>query len=188
MSASFRDLQRLAEACWAQQPQDRPSFGDVFDYLEACMRGTPTADLLRRGSSGLSDSFLVSSPKVADVVDQQLQGLKHSAELQLRLVKQASGQGLVPIAAAVVNRGDIAWSEVTYCGLQDVYDMQPMQQNRQLPQLQRNQQQQELELQQSASNNATAAGGTPARPSNPADMDWSEVTYGNNVRYGKVGT
>ncbi|WIA15154.1 hypothetical protein OEZ85_001840 [Tetradesmus obliquus] len=37
-----RDLQRLAEACWAQQPQDRPSLMEVFHFLECCQTGKPT--------------------------------------------------------------------------------------------------------------------------------------------------
>lgn len=146
------------------------------------MHGTPTADLLHKGSSSLlSNSFLLSSPKVAEVVDQQLQGLKHSAEVQLRLVRQASGQGMVPVAAAVVDHGDIAWSEVTYGGLPDVYDVRPLQKKTQSLQLQQNQQPQELELQQVAPA-AAESGGTPARPGKAAGMAWSEVTYGNNIQ------
>ncbi|WIA15144.1 hypothetical protein OEZ85_001831 [Tetradesmus obliquus] len=43
-----RDLQRLAEACWAQQPQDRPTFAEIMHALElwtAGSRGWPPAAL-----------------------------------------------------------------------------------------------------------------------------------------------
>lgn len=148
---------------------------DVFEYLESCLHGTPTADLLRRASSGINTNMYVSSPRAVEVVDQQLQGLKHSAERQLRLVKQASGQGVLPVTAAVVNGGDIAWSEVTYGGLPDAYEVRPMQQNMQPAEPQQHPQQ-EVELQQVASP-AAATGTAPAKAGKPSDMAWSEVMF-----------
>ncbi|KAF8060547.1 D-xylose 1-dehydrogenase NADP(+) 2 [Scenedesmus sp. PABB004] len=39
MPSGCRDLRRLAEACWAQQPQDRPSFAEILRTLDLWAAG-----------------------------------------------------------------------------------------------------------------------------------------------------
>lgn len=98
-------------------------------------------------------------------MDQQLQELKNSAERQLRMVQQQQGSGekegkVLPVAAAVVNQGEIAWSEVT-CGGHFQRAAEEQVQRQQAPV-------------QSESPANTLATKTPRA----ADMAWSEVSYG----------
>lgn len=112
----------------------RPIFADVFEYLESCQNGVPARELLHRGNSSnpVSSSTLMSSPTAAQAVDQQLYGLKLSADMQLRQMQAQTEKGMavdqgVPGVAAVMNGADIAWSEVTYGGVPETHLVQPLQ-------------------------------------------------------------
>uniref|UniRef100_A0A383W883 Protein kinase domain-containing protein n=1 Tax=Tetradesmus obliquus TaxID=3088 RepID=A0A383W883_TETOB len=115
-----RDLQRLAEACWAQQPQDRPCLQEVFEQLASCSvapqertQGSPVLLHPQRHSlDNHSGSFVQS-------VQQQLHELQVTAEQQVMLVQQGQVQQALkprqavagqPLAAAF----DLSWSEVTH--------------------------------------------------------------------------
>ncbi|WIA35332.1 hypothetical protein OEZ86_003786 [Tetradesmus obliquus] len=115
-----RDLQRLAEACWVQQPQDRPCLQEVFEWLASCSvatqerkQGSPVLLYPQRHSlDNHSGSFVQS-------VQQQLHELQVTAEQQVMLVQQGQVQQALkprqavagqPLAAAF----DLSWSEVTH--------------------------------------------------------------------------
>eukprot|EP00878_Enallax_costatus_P031095 GHUV01033956.1.p1 GENE.GHUV01033956.1~~GHUV01033956.1.p1 ORF type:complete len:201 (-),score=49.56 GHUV01033956.1:218-820(-) len=173
----------------------RSSFADVFEYLESCQAGVPATELLQRGNSltHVSSGNLLSSPTAVQIVDQQLYGLKLSAEKQLRLVQEQLANGQhpeqgFPALAAVINGADIAWSEVTYGGAPDAYHVQPLQDMQQRPaQLQHQRQLQgqhaqpppiNLQQEQGPAQRQRSPDKKPSRPAN-ADMGWSEVTYGH---------
>eukprot|EP00878_Enallax_costatus_P046903 GHUV01057221.1.p1 GENE.GHUV01057221.1~~GHUV01057221.1.p1 ORF type:complete len:219 (-),score=61.03 GHUV01057221.1:455-1111(-) len=122
---AYKPLQRLAEACWAQNPHDRPTFADVFQYLESCQKGSPATHLLPKPGGELRSQqhqqhSQDTSPKqrtAAAAVNWQLQELRQTAEQQLQFVKQSSSaesSPAPPVALAVVDLGEIVWSGVEH--------------------------------------------------------------------------
>ncbi|KAF6240407.1 kinase-like domain-containing protein [Scenedesmus sp. NREL 46B-D3] len=86
-----RDLQRLAEACWAQQPQDRPTLLEVFHFLECCQTGKPTpllrSELVRLQQQEQQHCEEEQEQRPVHPVEQQL------ADLLQKGQQQQAGQG-----------------------------------------------------------------------------------------------
>ncbi|KAF8060546.1 RPL6 [Scenedesmus sp. PABB004] len=99
MPSGCRDLRRLAEACWAQQPQDRPPLQVIFNFLEACQDGRAPPELAA----------------CADGQQQQQQQQPQAAPPGVTTPPAAAPGGAG--AARGEGQGGLSWSEVTYGSL-----------------------------------------------------------------------
>ncbi|KAF6253981.1 hypothetical protein COO60DRAFT_363306 [Scenedesmus sp. NREL 46B-D3] len=144
-----RDFQKLAEACWAQQPQDRPTFAEIMQALElwtAGSRGWPPAALPAAPTAAAGSAVNRQPPGGAEAQQQQqqqdeLQLLRRSADCPpaaprqplagtpaeaaaavpvQRLPSNSSAQGMPASRQSSQGRNiHMAWSEVDFTGAQD---------------------------------------------------------------------